>query len=390
MATPVNSAPQFTLDSADEPAVAADGHPSPLDLDVQEFASYDVVIDARSPREYTDDHVPVALNLPVVNSEQYEQVGILYKADRHQAYMRGVADSLRNMARALDEELAALPAHAKILVYCFRGGKRSRLWAENLRTIGFKVDVLSGGWKRYRRWVIQGLTDLPSRLRYRVLAGPTGSGKTRLLKALDAVGAQVLDLESIANHRGSLIGAVPGLAQPSQKYFDSLLLERMRSFDTQRPVWVEAESKKIGAVQLPEALFAALNQATACYQIEAPMAERVRLWSEDFSHFVTTPTDMTDRLQHLIPLIGKEEFGRWQAMAEAGDAKALFERVMVKHYDPTYARSAARNRANIALRPLVLRDLSEATLLAVAARLNEEAEADKISAQGQTTPRAEI
>ena len=382
MGTPVNSGRQFTLDSADLNPVETNGHPSPHDLEIQEFASYDVVIDARSPREYTEDHVPVALNLPVVNSEQYEQVGILYKADRHQAYMRGVADSLRNMARALDEDLAGLPANARVLVYCFRGGKRSRLWAENLRTIGFKVDVLSGGWKRYRRWVIQSLTDLPPRLRYRVLAGPTGSGKTRLLKALDAVGAQVLDLESIASHRGSLIGAVPGLAQPSQKYFDSLLLQRLRSFDPQRPVWVEAESKKIGAIQLPESLFAELNQATDCYQIEASMAERVRIWSEDFGHFVTTPTDMTDRLRHLIPLIGKEEFDRWQTLAEAGDAKTLFERVMVRHYDPTYARSAARNRANIAHQPLVLTDLKEATLLAVAERLNRETEAGGASAQG--------
>lgn len=346
--------------------------PDPRQLEIQEFAQYDVVIDARSPREFLDDHIPCAINLPVVDSDQYAVVGTLYKHDRHRAYLRGVADSLRNMADAIDTQLNHLGPDARILVYCFRGGKRSRLWSDALRTIGFKTDVLPGGWKRYRQWVRNSLASFPAVFRYRVLCGPTGSGKTRLLKALQAAGAQVLDLEDIALHRGSLIGAIPGVPQPGQKYFDSLVLERMRGFDPARPVWVEAESKKIGAVQLPTELFDSMHRTTVCYALDVPMPERVRVWHEDFGHFVTDPDSLIDRLQHLIPLIGHDEFGAWKTLAESGRMSELFERLMLRHYDPTYFRSSGRHYQHAEMRPLPLADLSDATLAEAATRLVRE------------------
>ena len=203
----------------------------PKQLGVQEFASYALVIDARSPHEFAEDHVPGAVNLPVVDDAEFAEVGIRHKTDQHGAYLVGVAYSLRNIADQIKPLISRYTPQDRFLVYCFRGGKRSRLWADNLRTIGFEVDVLAGGWKNYRRWVRASLDTLSRSLRYRVLCGPTGSGKTRLLHELRRQGEQVLELEELAHHRGSLLGDLPGDPQPTPKLFVSALLAEMRTFD---------------------------------------------------------------------------------------------------------------------------------------------------------------
>src|SRR3954465_12104404 len=151
---------------------------------------YDLVIDARSQREYAEDHLPSAVNLPVVDDEEYAEVGTTHRTDTHRAYLTGVSYALRNISRSIDELVARYPKDARMLVYCFRGGKRSKLWFDALSTIGYRVDRLPGGWKAYRAWVRDRLTDLPRKFRYHVLCGPTGCGKTRLLSALASVGAQ--------------------------------------------------------------------------------------------------------------------------------------------------------------------------------------------------------
>lgn len=314
----------------------------PKQLEVRDFASYALVIDARSPREFAEDHLPGAVNLPVVNDDEYAEVGTRHKTDKHGAYLIGVEYSLRNIASQIKPLISRYTPQDRFLVYCFRGGKRSRLWADNLRTIGFDVDVLAGGWKRYRAWVRSGLETLPATLRYRVLAGPTGCGKTRLLQALRNEGQQVLDLEEIARHRGSLLGDLPGQGQPSQKLFDSALLETLRRFDPGREVWIEAESKKIGNLQLPDGLYAAMH-ASPVVHLAAPMDERVKLWREDYPHFALDPAGMVQKLEPLKPLIGKETLGHWQDLAAGGQVDELFRSVMERHYDPCYERSTRKN-----------------------------------------------
>jgi tRNA 2-selenouridine synthase len=314
----------------------------PHQLEIQEFASYDLVIDARSPREFEEDHLPGAINLPVADNDEYAEVGTLHRTDTHAAYLVGVRYSLRNIARHIDTVIAKRGPRERMLVYCFRGGKRSRLWADALRVIGFKVDVLPGGWKNYRRWVRSGLETRPRSFEYRVLTGPTGCGKTRLLMELQGQGAQVLELEGMARHRGSLIGDLPDTPQPSQKLFDSILLARLRELDPSRPVWVEAESKKIGEIQLPQSLHDAMHRSPT-WNLVVPMAERVRLWREDYPHFVSDPRAMVEKLAPLKPLIGGDELEQWRQLAGAGHTDALFERVMIAHYDPCYARSTQRH-----------------------------------------------
>jgi tRNA 2-selenouridine synthase len=352
---------------SDIETAAALAHPH--QLEVQDWSAYALIIDARSPHEYADDHIPGAVNLPVVDDGEYAEVGTTHRTDKHKAYLIGVEYSLRNMAQHIGPLISRYGPKDRFLVYCFRGGKRSRLWADNLRTIGFNVDVIPGGWKNYRRWVRAGLESLPRAFTYQVLSGPTGCGKTRLLHELAKQGAQVLDLEGVARHRGSLIGALPDIPQPTQKQFDSDLLELLRRFDTRRTVWVEAESKKIGNVQLPDALFEAMHQSPVL-RLSAPMSERVAMWREDYPHLVADPQGMVLKLEPLKPLVGKERLDTWHVLAVAGDINWLFERVMVDHYDPCYERSTQRNYGHRAVEaPLQLDSLSRNYLADVAATL---------------------
>lgn len=324
----------------------------PHQLEVQDWSSYAMVIDARSPHEFVEDHIPRAVNLPVVSDTEFAEVGTTHRTDTHAAYLIGVEYSLRNIAAQIKALIANYTPQDRFLVYCFRGGKRSRLWADNLRTIGFEVDVLAGGWKNYRRWVRAGLESLPRAFSYRVLCGPTGCGKTRVLRELMRQGHQVLELEGLARHRGSLLGELPGERQPSQKLFDSELLEVLRHFDARRTVWLEAESKKIGNLQLPQALYDAMRNADVV-NLVTPMRERVRLWREDYPHFADDPVSMVRKLEPLKPLVGKEVLSRWQALAASTRIDELFESVMTQHYDPCYSRSMSRNYGAVGAETIV-------------------------------------
>jgi tRNA 2-selenouridine synthase len=333
---------------------------------------YALVIDARSQREYTEDHVPRAVNLPVVDNEEYAEVGTTHRTDKHRAYLIGVSYALKNISHAIDDLVAGQPKDARMLVYCFRGGKRSKLWFDALSTIGYRVDRLPGGWKAYRAWVRDQLKEFPRRFRYNVLCGPTGCGKTRLLLALATIGAQVLDLEALARHRGSLIGDIPDMEQPTQKWFESELIDALRRFDPEKPVWVESESNKIGAIQLPAALREGMRDARL-FAVSAPMNERVQLWREDYGHFERDPDSLIERLRRLRPLVGGEEFTHWESLAKERHIPELFRRLMEAHYDPAYGHSIRKNYPLIEDATKVgLRRLDGDSLLEAARQLHHE------------------
>lgn len=304
---------------------------------------FDAIIDARSQAEFAEDHIPGAINCPVLNNEERVRVGTLYKqTSAFEAKKVGAALVARNIATHIDALFADKPREWKPLVYCWRGGNRSGSMAHILAKVGWPVIQLDGGYKEYRRHVNAALAELPARFSYHVIGGPTGSGKSELLRTLAQQGAQVLDLEQLASHRGSVLGNIPAEPQPTQKAFESSIWHALRHFDPAQPVFVESESKKVGNLRVPDALMEKMR-SSPCIALTLSVADRVALLMREYTHFVADPSTLNRQLACLLPLHGKEKLGRWQAMAAQGDMPQLVEELLAQHYDPAYLRSIGKN-----------------------------------------------
>src|SRR5207237_4555966 len=239
------------------------------------FKDFDAIIDARTPSEYALDHIPGAVSAPVLDDAERAEVGTLYKkVSPFEAKKLGGGLVAKNVARHVAQLFGQKDKTWRPLIYCWRGGKRSGAMAHILREIGWDAQTLEGGYRAYRRWVVDALATVPAQIDFIVVHGPTGSGKSRFLTALAKAGAQVLDLEALAAHRGSVLGGLPGEPQPSQKWFESQLLAALQKFDRARPVFVEGESKKIGQLQVPEALIARMR-GSRCVTLDTDLATRV-------------------------------------------------------------------------------------------------------------------
>lgn len=337
---------------------------------IAQLGEYDDIIDVRSPAEYAEDHVPGAISAPVLNNAERARIGTLYKqVSPFEAQRQGAALIARNIALHLETLFRERPREWKPLIYCWRGGQRSGAMAHIFAQVGWRVGQLQGGYKTYRRHVVQELDALPASFRFRVVCGATGSGKSRLLQALHAQGAQVLDLEKLAQHRGSLLGNLPDQLQPAQKMFESRLWDTLRHFDPCQPVFVEAESRKIGILTIPTCLLEGIRQSE-CIAIESDMQARVKLLMEDYAHFLQD-TDLLNRaLAPLLELHGHKIIEQWQEMAAQGAWPLLVADLLSRHYDPAYQRSTSNNfpRLKDAQR-LQLGILDEASLALAAQQL---------------------
>ena len=313
---------------------------------LRQLGDFSDVIDARSEGEYAEDHLPGAINWPSLHDDERKTVGTQYKQiNAFEAKKQGAAMVARNVAAHIEREVMGKPRDWQPLIYCWRGGKRSGSLALILDQIGFKVTLVDGGYKAFRAAMVADLPVLAAGFDYQVICGTTGSGKTRLLQALAAQGAQVLDLEALANHRSSVLGMIPGLAQPTQKAFDSRIWAKLKSFDAARPVYIESESKKVGNVAVPEGLIMAMR-ASPCLQLDLPEAERVALLLEDYDFFVRDIEFFCDRLGALTEARGKDTVHGWQAKARRGapgDVAGVVQELLVTHYDPVYLQSMRRN-----------------------------------------------
>ena len=306
--------------------------------DITRVAEFDTLIDVRSPAEFAEDHIPGAINCPVLDDAERIEVGTIYKqVSPFEARKLGSKLISQNIARHL-AQFNDRPKQWKPLIYCWRGGQRSAAMNIIFSQIGWASHQLEGGYKAYRLDALAALASLPQRFSYRVICGPTGSGKSRLLNALARQGHQVIDLEHLAQHRGSVLGSLPGQTQPSQKWFDSLLLQVMRQLEPTRPVYIEAESNKIGSITLPEALCEAMHRAP-CLQVEVPLAERVRFLLEDYAFYQQQPELLVEQLSILTPRYGRKQMASWVAMARRGEFSQLAEILLTRHYDPAYFRS---------------------------------------------------
>lgn len=301
---------------------------------------FDTVIDVRSPAEYAEDHVPGAINLPVLSNEERAEVGTIYKqVSPFDARKIGGALVAQNTARHLRESLAHHDGGWRPLVYCWRGGQRSGFFGSFLREVGWRSETVEGGYRSFRRLVhdlLYGET-LPHRII--LLDGNTGTAKTALLKRLSEMGEQVIDLEGLAVHRGSLLGGM-SRPQPAQKGFETALAAEIARLDPQRPVLVEAESSKIGRINLPPALWSAMITAPRI-EVSAPMAARAAHIARDYAEQLDATEAFIEKLQPLRQFRGHAAVDRWAALLRAGDRIGLVTALMEEHYDPTYAKSRA-------------------------------------------------
>ncbi len=335
---------------------------------IADLHRFDCIIDARSPSEYALDHIPGAINCPSLDDEERRIVGTIYKQQgAFEARRVGGAMVAANLARHLKERFADMPATWRPVVYCWRGGLRSGSMVNWWRLVGWDAQQLAGGYKRWRQHVIAQIDAISPQLDLRVVCGPTGSAKTRVLQALAAQGAQVLDLEGLACHKGSLLGALPGIEQPSQKAFETQLAVQLARLDLAQPVYVEAESRRIGRIALPTALIERMR-AAVCLEIEAGAAARLDYLLEDYAYLGDEPEQLASRLEMLRELHSRETIARWQDWARTRALRPLFDELSRLHYDPAYGRSQAAHFRRWAERRTVAADTLDAAGIAQVAQ----------------------
>lgn len=337
---------------------------------IEDYRFFDEIIDVRSPAEFADDHIPGSINCPVLDDDQRIEVGTLYKqSSPFEAKKIGAAYVSFNIARHLRETFLERPKNWRPLIVCWRGGQRSGAMTYVFRRIGWDAQQLEGGYKIYRRQVLDRLAEFPRQFSFKVLCGATGSGKSCLLQALAQRGEPVLDLEKLSCHKGSVLGVLPDSPQPSQKMFETRLLVALQGLDPSRPVYIEAESRKIGTIQLPDALLETLR-AGKCINIEASFAARVEFLLRDYAYFQQAPEWLNSRLDVLDQQQSRVTIKRWQAYARNGEWQVLVSELLELHYDPLYRRSQKQNFTGFSTAlNLVTDDLSETGIKALADRI---------------------
>ena len=306
--------------------------------------AFDTVIDARSPSEFALDHIPGAINCPVLDDEERRIVGTLYhQQGAFEARRVGGAMVAANLARHLQSPVMAdRPIKWKPLVYCWRGGLRSGSMVQWMRLVGWDAQQLAGGYKSFRKHVVTQIDQLVPAMQLRVIVGATGSAKTCVLQALAERGAQVLDLEAAACHKGSLLGAWPGVPQPSQKQFETRIAAALEACDPSRPLYVEGESPRIGRLSVPQPLVERMRAAD-CIEIRATPEARLAYLLTDYAYLGDDREALAERLGALKEMQGKETVQRWQQWAREGALPLLFGELMALHYDPHYERSQAKH-----------------------------------------------
>ena len=304
---------------------------------------YDMVIDVRSPSEFADDHIEGAVNLPALFDDERAVVGTLYKqTSAFAARKTGAAIMSRNIAQHLETILKDKPADFRPLIHCWRGGQRSRAFALVLSEIGWTTHLLEGGYKAYRRGVLDKIKSLPERLQLIIIAGRTGSGKTALLKTLQQKQQQILDLEDLAAHRGSLLGQIPGRQQPGQRLFESRLVHKLLQFDPDKTVFVESESSRIGNLQIPAPLWRVITNAPLV-TVDVPVSARAAYLVSVYERLKTDSSDLSLLIDGMTRRHGHEITSKWRNLMKRKDWNGLAQSLLTAHYDPAYDQSVSRH-----------------------------------------------
>jgi tRNA 2-selenouridine synthase len=320
--------------------------------DLNQDATIDEIIDVRTPAEFQIDHIPGAVNFPVLSNEERIIIGTKYKQESaFEAKKHGAVLIARNIAHHIDTVFKDRPKNWKPLIYCWRGGKRSGAMTHFLRQIGWQAEVLEGGYKNYRAYVVETLQEIPPKYRFQVITGKTGSAKSKILEELIYQGRQVLHLEDLAKHKGSVLGGSLLEEQPSQKYFESQILRKLKEFSTDDIVFIEAESKKIGTLQVPDTLMDSIRKSP-CIRIEATIKARVDFLIDDYAYLIKNPSQLLKKLSLLKNIVGKEQLLQWEKHIHGGSWEALVESLLQLHYDRLYERSQENNFDTYASAPV--------------------------------------
>ncbi|MBC3874501.1 tRNA 2-selenouridine(34) synthase MnmH [Undibacterium flavidum] len=338
-----------------------------------DLSEFDCIIDARSPAEFAEDHIPGAINCPVLDNEERIKVGTIYKqVSPFEAKKIGAALVAKNIGTHIEQLFLDKPKDWKPLIYCWRGGNRSGAMTHIMSKIGWHAMQLDGGYKGFRRFVNQQLPELTARAHWVVLCGETGTGKSRLLQQLHAAGEQVIDLEELAQHRGSVLGKLPDNRQPSQKFFETEIWRCLNRFDFDRPIYVEAESKKVGNLRVPDAMMEKMR-ISPCLKLELSLDERIALLSDDYRHFIDNTALLKTQLACLVDLHGKEQIRLWSELAESNQIRELVKQLLLKHYDPAYQKAIVRNFEQVKQAKIyAIQDKSDASYAELAARIIRE------------------
>ena len=338
------------------------------DLSAEELERFDVIIDVRSPSEFAEDHLPGAINLPVLDDTERARVGTHYtQVSAFEARRMGAALVSRNIARHLETALADSPKDFKPLIYCWRGGMRSQSMGLVLASVGWKATLIEGGYRTWRRQVVAAL-ETGHAPHVVLIDGQTGTGKTALLHALAAQGEQVIDLEGLAHHRGSIFGDFAGTPQPGQKAFETALHDQLRHMDPSRPVFVEAESRQVGHRRVPPRLWDAM-QAAPRITVTVPVDERARYLVEAYPDLLADADKLETAFEGLKPFHAKTRIAEWRALAQAGDWHALARALVTQHYDPAYNRARKRGTQRGGDHTLEIPRLDEDGIAAAARRI---------------------
>ena len=304
---------------------------------------FDTIIDVRSPLEFAEDHIVGAINCPVLSDLERQKVGTIYKKESSfKAKIIGSSLTAKNIAFHIENNFMEKKGSWQPLIYCWRGGQRSKAFSLVLSEVGWRTNQLKGGYKEYRNQVINFLDNIGPKLKITLISGKTGSAKTKILKSIENEGGQILDLEGLANHKGSLLGKIPDLIQPSQKFFESLIFNKIQNLNLKDKIYIEAESSKIGNIHIPKSIWKKMIKSPRI-EISANVELRAKFLVSDYDYMCNNPTLINPIIKGLKNRLSKKLFDEWTNLIDRKKWFDLTKSFLENHYDPSYSSNTIKN-----------------------------------------------
>ncbi|MFL2828467.1 MAG: tRNA 2-selenouridine(34) synthase MnmH [Candidatus Puniceispirillales bacterium] len=329
---------------------------------------FDTIIDVRSPLEFAEDHIVGAINCPVLSDLERQKVGTIYKKESSfKAKIIGSSLTAKNIAFHIENNFMEKKGSWQPLIYCWRGGQRSKAFSIVLSEVGWRTNQLKGGYKEYRNQVINFLDNIGPKLKITLISGKTGSAKTKILKSIENEGGQILDLEGLANHKGSLLGKIPDLIQPSQKFFESLIFNKIQNLNLKDKIYIEAESSKIGNIHIPKSIWKKMIKSPRI-EISANVELRAKFLVSDYDYMCNDPTLINPIIKGLKNRLSKKLFDEWTNLIDRKKWFDLTKSFLENHYDPSYSSNTIKNDRKV-IKKITATSLNNSDIKDIAKRI---------------------